>query len=76
MPTTNETLVNSTDTREIGTICNTYGGLEVQQQDGRFFWAIMDWCAETWEEIPEYLFLALNRFQDERQQAAKGQVDG
>jgi hypothetical protein len=66
----------STSTREIGSICNTYGGLEVCQEDGRFLWAIMDWCAETWEEIPEYLFLALNRFQDERQQAAKGQSDG
>ena len=71
-----ETLLNSTDTREIGTISNHFGWLEVQQQDGRFFWAIMDWCAETWEEIPEYLFLALNRFEDETQQAAKEQAGG
>jgi hypothetical protein len=66
----------STSTREIGHICNTYGSLEVCKEDGRFFWAIMDWCEETWEEIPEYLFLALNRFQDERQQAAKKQAGG
>ena len=69
MTTTTE--LSSTDTREIGAIYNHYGGLEVQQQDGRFYWAIMDWCKETWEEIPEYLFIALNRFEDERQQCSR-----
>ena len=75
MTITNETLIDSNDKRKIGIICNHYGGLQVQQQDGRFFWAIMDWCGETWEEIPEYLFLALNRFEDDGHQAAKEQVD-
>lgn len=65
----------SNNEREIGTICNYYGSLKVQQEDGRFFWAIENWDGDRWEEIPEYLFLALNRFEDElMQQAANEQA--
>jgi radical SAM superfamily enzyme YgiQ (UPF0313 family) len=58
-------------------------GLFIKKANDRF-WAII--CSELarfpgtedWEEIPEYLFLALNRFEDEfedeRQQAAKEQA--
>lgn len=41
--------------------------------DVRFFWAITNYNGRPifWEEIPEYLFTALNRFQDETEQAAQ-----
>jgi len=58
---------SSAKIRTIGRICNTYGGLIVKQENGLFWWAISDWDGEEWEEIPEYLFAALNRFEDEEQ---------
>jgi hypothetical protein len=53
--------------RTIGGICNFYGGLMVKQENGLFWWAISDWDDDEWEEIPDYLFAALNRFEDEEQ---------
>jgi len=51
--------------REIGEIGNYYGCLSVKQEDGKFFWSIENWDGHNWEPIPEYLFIALNRHQDE-----------
>jgi hypothetical protein len=68
-------MTDSTSTREIGNICNTYGSLKVKQDGGRFFWAIENWDGCRWEEIPEYLFLTLNRFEDDLQQAAREQAE-
>ena len=56
--------------RQIGEIGNCEGNLEVKQEDARFFWAIENWNGYAWEEIPEYLFAALNRFQDEKEHLA------
>ena len=44
--------MDSSNTRKIG-------------EDGKFAWSIENWDGDEWEEIPEYLFTALNRFEDE-----------
>jgi hypothetical protein len=69
---------NETDvTRSIGGIENFYGGILTKEENGFFWWTITDYKDERWEKIPEYLFLALNRFEDERYQlAAQEQADG
>lgn len=50
--------------RRIGGICNYYGDLKVKEEYSKFYWGIEDYSNHDWEEIPEYLFIALNRFQD------------
>lgn len=54
--------------RTIGTIYNFDQCLYVKKENDRFWWMICS-CdspgTEYWEEIPEYLFTALNRFEDE-----------
>lgn len=52
--------------RKIGDICNYYGGLEVKEENGKFFWSIEDWAGYGWEEIPKYLYDALIKYEDER----------
>lgn len=62
---------SSANTREIGEIGNCYGGLEVKQEDGCFFWGIDNPASDYgyfWEEIPEDLFQALHQFQDRKEQ--------
>ena len=54
--------------RTIGTIFNWDQGLFVKKENDRFWWLICSNAipgTESWEEIPEYLFTALNRFEDE-----------
>jgi hypothetical protein len=50
----------------IGNISNYYGGLHAWIEDGKYFWSIenYDGFSEI-EEIPKYLYDALNRFQKE-----------
>jgi hypothetical protein len=55
--------------RKVGTIGNYYGNLEVKQEGGRFYWGIENYDNCWWEEIPEYLFVALNRFENEKENA-------
>lgn len=57
--------------RTIGSIGNYYSGLEIKERNGRFFWSIEDWEECEWEEIPKYLYDALNKFQDEIEQNFK-----
>jgi len=52
-------------TRAIGEIGNYYGCLEIKQEDGKFYWAIEDYDGTDWEEIPDYLYTALSKFEDE-----------
>ncbi len=52
--------------RRIGTIGNCYGCLEVKQEGSCFYWAIDCQSGYYWEQIPEYLYTTLNRFQDEQ----------
>lgn len=50
---------------EIGDIGNYYGGLWIKQEDGKYFWAIENWDGMHWEEIPQYLYEALIKFNNE-----------
>ena len=52
----------------VGNIGNTYGGLYVTHDDGRYFWAIED-CSgfdRQWEEITPELYGALLGFDAEQ----------
>ena len=46
--------------RCIGEISNYYGGVVIKEEGDKFLWAI-----DNWEEIPKYLYEALNKHQDE-----------
>ena len=52
-------------TREIGNIGNYYGGLEVKENDGEYSWGIENWDGIHYDRIPEYLYNALMKYQDE-----------
>ena len=58
---------NNTDMSTIGDIGNYYGGLSVKTKDGKFFWGIEDHNGTDWQEIPESLYLALMKYETERQ---------
>ena len=55
--------------RTIGTLYDCETRLWVKKENDRFWWIICEWTPDTeyWEEIPEYLYAALNRFEDEEQ---------
>lgn len=56
---------NDTITKhQIGDIGNYYGGLWVKQQGEKFYWAVENYSGFDWEEIPQYLYDTLNRFND------------
>ena len=40
----------------IGTIGNYYGGLWIDEQDGKFFWSVENYDGCGWEEIPRSLY--------------------
>ena len=52
--------------REIGDIDNYHGGLLIKSENNKFYWGIEDWDGTAWEQIPESLFDALNKYEDER----------
>jgi len=54
--------MTDTPERNIGGIGNYYGGLYVKEQDGRFWWSILNYDGQDWEEIPNWLFDALVKF--------------
>jgi len=56
----------STNKQIIGDIGNYYGGLLVMSEDGKFFWGIEDHNGTDWKEIPEELYLALLKYENER----------
>ena len=49
----------------VGCIGNYYGDLSVKKKDGSYYWSIENYNGHNWEQIPEYLFEALKRFNDE-----------
>jgi len=53
-------------TRHIGEVTNVEGGLGVYKEDEKFMWVIEGY-GEWGEEIPQYLYEALNKFQDEQE---------
>lgn len=50
----------------IGDIGNYYGCLEVTTMGKQYFWCIENWDGKSWEEIPEYLYDALVKYETER----------
>ena len=48
-----------TSIKEIGGIGNYYGGLNVKEEDGRYFWSIENYDGHNWEEIPESIYAEL-----------------
>ena len=52
--------------RSIGTISNYYGDLQIVEHDGAFWWDINNYDGRDAEQIPEYLYRALERFENER----------
>lgn len=59
---------DNSEERSIGTISNIYSkkGIQVKTEDDRYYWSVYcDVWGVYWEQIPKYLFDALNKFQDE-----------
>lgn len=50
----------------IGNIQNHYGGLHLIVDDNKYYWGIEDYWGTNWEEIPEHLYLALIKFNREK----------
>ena len=50
----------------IGTIGNYYGGLEIVEKNGKYYWGIEDHSGTDWEEIPFSLFEELKKFEELR----------
>jgi len=46
----------------VGNITNYYGGLRVKVDDGKAYWSIDDVLDNQWQQIPDYLYVALARF--------------
>ncbi len=51
--------------KEIGMIGNYYGCLNVKKEGDKYYWSIEDYNGHEWHEIPEYLYKALIKYQDE-----------
>ena len=49
----------------IGLIGNYYGGVEVCEKDGQFYWGVENFDGIEWEEIPESLYDELIKFEKE-----------
>ena len=58
--------------KQIGEITNYYGGLHVQEKNGKYYWAI-EGCYglddSNYDEIPKYLYDALIKYETEREKA-------
>lgn len=50
----------------IKTIGNYYGILNVKKKNNLFYWSIEDLDGYDWYEIPEYLYNALIKYEEER----------
>lgn len=50
----------------IGTLSNYYGRVAVEQNGGKYYWTLDNWDSPAKEEIPEYLYKALVKFELER----------
>jgi hypothetical protein len=47
----------------IGKIGNFYGGLEIKENNGKYYWGIENYNGTDFEEITKELFDALLKFQ-------------
>jgi len=46
-------------------IGNYYGGLEIKEEEGKYFWGIENYDGTDFEEIPKYLYDALIKFSEQ-----------
>ena len=46
---------------EIG---NTYGGLEIKEENNRYYWTVEGYGGGDWHEIPKSLYLELVKHRD------------
>ena len=60
--------IQEEDWKSIGVIANYYGGLEVAESSGRYFWNIEPGCLE---EIPKTLYDELLKFEANRKKEQK-----
>lgn len=44
---------------EIGNIGNYYGGLQVKEENDKYYWGIENWDGIEWEEISKHLYTQL-----------------
>lgn len=51
--------MNITNKQEIEGIGNYYGGLNIGECEGRFYWSIENYDGDYWVEIPETLYREL-----------------
>lgn len=51
-------------TFSVGDIGNYYGGLEIKEEDGKFYWGIENYDGTEFEEIPEHLYIELYKLRD------------
>lgn len=49
----------------VGEIGNYYGGLCVKVEAGKAYWSITNHDGDHWEAIPDYLYVALVKFDGE-----------
>lgn len=54
----------------VGGIGNYYGGLNIAEVNGKFYWSIENHDGYYVEEIPKYLFVALNNYNDSLEKGA------
>jgi len=52
--------------KKIGTIGNYYGDLRIYAKGPKFYWYIENYDDDNPEEIPEYLYETLVRYENER----------
>lgn len=58
--------MNITKQRQVGGISNYYGGLNIGECEGHFYWSIEDWNDDYWEEIPESLYRELIKLEERK----------
>jgi hypothetical protein len=52
--------------RQIVEIYNRDGVIHTKKENLKFYWMLESISQDLWEEIPQYLYYALNKFEDER----------
>ena len=56
----------------IGDIGNHYGGLEVKEEGGKYFWGIENYDGTYWEEISKFTYTVLLRQSRRNERRRKG----
>ena len=56
------------NSKGIGTISNYYGGLNIVEKEGKYYWSLDNYDGNRWEQIPQYLFDSLDHYEKKRQE--------